>query len=186
MTYQEKTARIYEAMSDKELSLWCVFVDKYHRDNDDALQYNTVIHLGDEIDWCRLVYYTADFARWSVQHKFAHYLRWERKEYRKTQKNEWDLRYEVIWHPIHIWVVLDWIDKNTDGDKFSRLKWWRECNNYGRWASWNSYFDLTQQEELKLAVMLKRKDKTKPLPLNPTEERYPVIDFITSLLDWWT
>lgn len=155
-TREEKIAQIYEAMADKELSLWCVFVDKYHRDNDDALQYNTVIHLGDEIDWCRLVYYTADFARWSVQHKFAHYLRWERKEYRKTQKNEWDLRYEVIWHPIHIWVVLDWINNN-----------------------------VPDKEEINM-IFSYRPQLSKPLPLNPTEERHPVIDFITSLLDQWT
>lgn len=84
----------------KNLSLGCIFADKYHRDNSDSLQYNTIIYLWDKYEWVIFIYYTQDFMPSYIVSKAEHVILWERKRYRREGVNEWDFRYEIIWHPI--------------------------------------------------------------------------------------
>lgn len=78
-------------------------------------------------------------------------------EYKRIKEDDCE---KIIWHPIHIGVVLHHIEQTSKDRKDYH---YAEDNIMSNW-----------------------KDKRQPLPLNPTEERYPVIDFITSLLDQWT
>ena len=87
--------------ADKTISFGCIFVDKYHRDNSDILQYNKVITLWNEVEWISLLYHTTDFNETYIIYKRVDFIVNEKKEYQKTQINEWDFRYEIIWHPIN-------------------------------------------------------------------------------------
>jgi len=131
MTTAEKLYILTGLISRKDLSRWCVFVDKYHWENSDALQYNTIIHLWDEHDWLRLVYYNPDFYESLSSSIRMDFLFNERSEYRSKGKNEWELRFEIIWHPVLLSDVLVWLEKNdieVDIDWKWLLEMWSNIN----------------------------------------------------------
>ena len=79
---------------------------------------------------------------------------------------------EIIWHPLHIWHLLDWIEENNieqrELDKQTARKW--KDTQF-------TYTSTTNE------LLHYRKDKTKPLPLDPDSSWYDVIDFIFWLIE---
>lgn len=107
MNKETKIVKIYEKIADKTLSFWCKVKSHHNRKSK---------------EW-----YTNDiFISNSLKNYYYHScpIDWE---------YIWKPRYksdsiEIIWHPVMIWDVLDWIDKNikhTEFDiaSFIDIKW---------------------------------------------------------------
>lgn len=104
---------IYQKIARKDLSMWCVFIDKYRWDNSETPVYNKIVSIGSEYQWLTLTHYIPDYAEAHLYDIRTDFLLNEREHYRKTNKNEWELRYNIIWHPVMIWDVLQrWIEND--------------------------------------------------------------------------
>lgn len=129
------------------------------------------------------------------------YLKWKESWY---DEDIWS--WAIIWHPIHIGDVLDWIEYNEDPLSESKCP---KCNEvlstetiweYDRckieYYCWNDicWYELTEEEMnnawcdnyeiIRYELSEKRKQKRKPLtlPWEPTEWREDLINFIDSLI----
>ena len=133
-TNQEKYTKIIEVMSDKTLSFGCV-----------------INHISFWI--LKLI------RQWDIDS----YWKW----WQEFLWEDWNMRqlrwgFETIWHPLYIWDVLDWIEKNKKITKNSIEEWF-----------------LSSDINKKLLAILKLW-KDKRLPLSPTDEE--LIDYIYNLL----
>ena len=152
MTPQDKYQKIMEVMSDKTLSFGCRI---YTKDKDyegrpiaiviKPILWTTSWSWYDRVDDCVSVY--IDFWWRSNYGKF--------KPMASFSKN----KMEIIWHPLHIWDVLYYIDKNH----------WI-CNWEIIWTNqdWDTIFDLW-------------KDKRRPI--SPTDEE--LVNYIYNLIWLW-
>ena len=122
---QDKYQKIMEVMSDKTFKIW-LLVSPNGWDNE-----------------------------WIIFTYLRHYRYWDcaitNKEWVELSYDENEL--EIIWHPIHIWDVLDWMDKQD----VQRL--------YGRHPHQRN-------------LLIVWKDKRKPLQIEDTE----LIDYIYYLI----
>jgi len=98
----------------KNIQEWCYFIDKYHWDNSDDLQFNKIVNIWKEYNWDKFIYYLSDYSDWTYLHsKPLSYLLNEKKDFQKTNKNIWDKRYKILWQiPTHT-IILNYIDKNV-------------------------------------------------------------------------
>lgn len=100
MTRDEKIKRIYEVISDKTLSFWCIIKSHHNRKPKtwSWLQYTNDIFVS---KWLKNYYY------WSCP---------------VDDEYIWKPRYksdsiEIIWHPVMIWDLLDWAEKKSKENK---------------------------------------------------------------------
>ena len=77
---------------------------------------------------------------------------------------------EIIWHPLHIWDVLDWIEKKWDNVEM------KSTNIFSADAEYRKL--CKKQEQETNAIMKFWKDKR--FPLSPTDEE--LVDYIYSLI----
>lgn len=93
MTREEKIAKIYEVIARKDLSFGCKIVSQVYENN------MIITEIFDE-GWDIQNY--KDWDNW-----YLRYLSYS------GSVNVRDVLF-VIWHPVMIWDVLDWIEKNTE------------------------------------------------------------------------
>ena len=132
MDYKSKVAKIYEVMSDKTLSFGCMFHSHWR----------ICRYIADDYadDWSTIWYRCIDD--------------WE------NGFKTWKL-WDTIWHPLHIWHVLDWQNE--------------------LYKIWNSNpVDIANNIQNTLSI---RPHLSQPLPLDPSKEWYEVIDFILWLIE---
>ena len=147
MTPQDKFQKIMEEMSDKTLSQWCVIwsYEIYPEECEEYWIYRVISYVENKI-WNGEINSTPTIFSRSVSLSYEQRL----SDFEKHCLN-W--RNKIIWHPLHIWDVLDWMDKQ-DVQKIN-----------GRHPAQRSLLILW---------------KDKRLPLSPTDEE--LIDYIYNLL----
>lgn len=138
-TRQEKIKAIYEKIANKDLTFWCKFWAKK------------------EISWGHIT-----FEKW-----FEFILIKSRKDEKILYAGEnfwWPLYFtdfefenlEIIWHPVMIWDVLDWIENNMNN--------WRKCcecwadMNYNDEIYYCSNEECENEEEPENLVVLNKWD----------------------------
>ena len=152
-TNQDKYQKIMEVMSDKTLSQWCVIwsYEIYPEECEEYWIYRVISYVENKI-WNGEINSTPTIFSKRMS---SVSLNCEQRlsDFEKYCLN-W--RNKIIWHPLHIWDVLYYIDKNH----------WI-CNWEIIWTNqdWDTIFDLW---------------KDKRLPLSPTDEE--LIDYIYNLL----
>jgi len=141
MDRQEMIDKIYEVIADKEPTMWCKIYD-------------------------------------SMQDKFAHITHNNTHQQPDVIYEDWDSSYvklhkeyiKIIWNPVMIWDVLDWIERNYDPEfcGSSHIK----CNR-----EW--FITLfTVQKQTTTLILKKREHKRKPIEWQSDD----CITFIHSLL----
>ena len=151
-TREEMIAKIYEEIADKTLRRWCIIHDYNHRENDDKIEVFNVVHYEPKNTGVNLLYYNVEYSKWYWQSIAVHHLFWEKMDYRFKWKNEWELRYKIIGHPVMIWDVYDYHEKDC---QWYLMNMWQE--------------DMLQRQWL---------EKRKPIE----EQSDECIDFVFSLL----
>ena len=104
MTRAEKISAIYKEMANKEETFWCkVLVDTQKRfrnrlESESGIE-DTIIGKIRDPD---------DFRKFNLEDNWPSYDDWQRSN---IDEEEFTCITEVIWHPVMIWDVIDWIEK---------------------------------------------------------------------------
>jgi len=150
---------LMEKIADKELKFWCLIHDRNHRENDDKWEVLQVLSFIQNIAWWYpdMVYYQTKYAQYTQKREWINHIFNEKMDYRFKWKNEWELRYKILWTP-------PWL---------ARCLWWIE---FDLWVSEFRHIDLIYniQED----IWIKR-DLSKE---NLVEQPQEVKDFIHSLI----
>lgn len=101
--------------------------------------------------WDRVIFWKGRISEWEEYRWFRVY----------RDNKSWATISEIIWHPLHIWDVLDWIEKTEYDEK-----------KIGKLPRWKTYIRSTEH----LRILW----KDKRLPLSPTDEE--LIDYIYNLI----
>ena len=102
MTRTEKISAIYAEMANKEETFWCkVLVDTQKRfgnrlESESGIE-DTIIGKIRDPD---------DFRKFNLEDNWPSYDDWQ---YNNIDEEEFTCITEVIWHPVMIWDVIDWI-----------------------------------------------------------------------------
>ena len=127
MTRDEKISAIYAEMANKELTFWC--------------------KLKFDIGWKKSIYNESDPAtepnywiiKWECEYEdsvqlFLNYAFWSYAYFRTDCEDEvltYSDDYEIIWHPVMIWDVIDWIEKKEfDVNKPIPWFWFEEDEEF--------------------------------------------------------
>lgn len=151
---QDKYQKIMEVMSDKTLSEGCRIVRKNYWEIDGKkrvwprLWHIWVVSSKQDLWWALWVFWE-DTGAYAVT-EFSHYIYWKKMD-------NWEYEYEIIWHRLHIWDVLYWIEQKE---------------NLTEYYDWNNLTYASAD------ILSKWKDKRNSL--SPTDES--LIDYIYNLL----
>lgn len=138
--------KIYEVIADKTISRWLKVVDEW-QEKIISLVF-TAWWWKDNVNEKRKEEYYIEFCWWSGDCSYSYV--------KETMK--------IIWHPVMIWDVLDWIDK---------LNQWLWEDHIKVWNSVRHKFDT----KIKI-IEDKRKEKRKPIE-DQSEE---CIEFVYNLI----
>ncbi len=159
MTPQDKYQKIMEVMSDKTLWKDCMLLVNDNWNRKDSISLQTIEELYDCDSWEEWICYRISTNKIDFECSKDIINVFDGK---KMLRNSLDVSITIIWHPLHIGWVLDWIEKNKKIPK-------------------NSIEELFLSSDINkklLAILKLWKDKR--LPLSPTDEE--LIDYIYNLL----
>lgn len=160
MKNQEMIDKVYEEIADKTLSEGCKFSEKFHWENSDDIVYNKIVAV-----YCKwqanLTHYISDYSEWTHLHYTAtnNILNLRQNKHWDTHKSNWELVYKIIWHPIHYWYAVDWIEKNHYD--------WFYSTEYYQWLN-DQFAELY-------------KDKTKSIE---APENIEALKYLYNLMQW--
>lgn len=134
MTRQDMIDKIYEVVADKSMTYWCIFKTRYNKPWDYSqldFMTNSTPKIGrindnwsiETVEWMFDSVNLFIECRWSDSYNLNNY--WQKYKY---------IWYKIIWHPVMIWDILDYLSSND-----------------------NAYYDL------QLAIVRERTFKRKPI-----------------------
>jgi len=124
MNKQEMIEAIYKEIANKEISIWCKvkvkrYFTKYNFNDERNFLINWIFEING--DWFsygefRLRKAGGNIMSWELR-KLVFNFKWEERKNKipkKDNNNKWiDFIEEVIWHPVLIWDVLDYMTFNN-------------------------------------------------------------------------
>lgn len=152
MTRTEKISAIYKEMANKEETFWC----KVLVDNQKRVWHNLELESDIEDTIIGKIRDPNDFRKFNLEDNWPSYDDWQRSN---IDEEEFTCITEVIWHPVMIGDVLDWIEPY----------WWVFAQSV------NLDIERTRKGTLLLSV---RKQKRKPIDDQSDE----CIDYVYSLI----
>lgn len=173
MTRTEKISAIYAEMANKEETFWCkVLVDTQKRfgnrlESESGIE-DTIIGKIRDPD---------DFRKFNLEDNWPSYDDWQ---YNNIDEEEFTCITEVIWHPVMIWDVLDYLeDKRFYCEKCKKIVDWRDVSDCRFW--WEYYCDICNNEylvDIKSNILFDWSKKREPIEAQSDE----CVDFVYSLI----
>ena len=167
MITQDKYTKIMEVMSDKTLSQWCVIwsYEVYPEECEEYWTYRIISYVEYKIWNGEMNSTPTIFSK--IMSSVSLNCEQRLSDFEKHCLN-W--RNKIIWHPLRIWDVLDWIEKKWDNMEMKSRNLFQAATEYNRLCVLEKN-EINQLHELW---------KDKRLPLSPTDEE--LIDYIYNLL----